>query len=127
MLSRFTALSLATVASSIAALAQNSPLTTILSFNDGSGGGQPSYSNLIADSAGDLYSAAQQGGVVNQSCPSGCGVVFKLVPPGGFIPPSVNNSPVDSAKLPFRSDPLNQRLNLFFLSSEHYGAFSFVK
>jgi uncharacterized repeat protein (TIGR03803 family) len=83
MLSRFTALFLATVASSIAALAQNSPLTTILSFNDGSGGGQPSYSNLIADSAGDLYSAAQQGGVVNQSCPSGCGVVFKLVPPGG--------------------------------------------
>jgi hypothetical protein len=35
-------------------------------------------SNLIFDSAGNLYGAAAWGG--NQSCTGGCGLIFKLVP-----------------------------------------------
>lgn len=55
--------------------AQGQTLTTLLSFNDGGGGGFPE-STLIRDAKGNFYGTTYAGGVNN--CFDGCGVAFKL-------------------------------------------------
>jgi uncharacterized repeat protein (TIGR03803 family) len=50
---------------------------TVLHSFDNSDGANP-QSNLIFDSAGNLYGGTAWGG--NSSCDGGCGVIFKLVP-----------------------------------------------
>jgi uncharacterized repeat protein (TIGR03803 family) len=49
-------------------------------FTGGSDGFQPN-GTLIFDAAGNLYGVTSRGG--NQSCPTGCGTVYKLAPSGG--------------------------------------------
>lgn len=66
--------------------------TTIYSFTRGADGGYPT-STLILDPRGNLYGTASQGGTVNQTCPTGCGVVFELTPnPGGVWTETVLHS-----------------------------------
>ena len=48
---------------------------TLYSFTGGSDGANP-YGNLVRDSAGNLYGAAESGGL--NSCGGGCGVIFEL-------------------------------------------------
>jgi len=38
---------------------------------------------LVGDAAGNLYGTTTLGGKVNNDCPGGCGVVFKLDASGG--------------------------------------------
>jgi uncharacterized repeat protein (TIGR03803 family) len=51
----------------------------LYTFKDGADGGNP-VSNLIFDTAGNLYGLAEDGGTVNSGCLYGCGVVFELSP-----------------------------------------------
>jgi uncharacterized repeat protein (TIGR03803 family) len=53
--------------------------TVLYSFAGGASGGGP-LSVLIRDPTGNLYGTASGGGVYNNSCSGGCGVVFKLAP-----------------------------------------------
>ena len=49
-------------------------------FTGGKDGGNPSYDQLIFDSAGNLYGTTLRGGNLNTCSGYGCGVVFKLTP-----------------------------------------------
>jgi hypothetical protein len=49
------------------------------SFN---GDGISPYAGLAFDASGNLYGATEAGGTLNQSCPDGCGIIFKLAPVG---------------------------------------------
>jgi uncharacterized repeat protein (TIGR03803 family) len=51
--------------------------TVLHTFSFGADGALPS-SGLVLDTAGNLYGTAPRGG--NTTCPSGCGVVFKITP-----------------------------------------------
>jgi len=53
--------------------------TILYNFTGGADGGTP-IAGLVADSNGVLYGAARDAGIVNNSCSSGCGVVFKVQP-----------------------------------------------
>lgn len=55
-------------------------LTTLYTFAGGTDGRDPR--RLIRDSLGNLYGPASSGGIVNQSCSAGCGVVFEITPDG---------------------------------------------
>jgi uncharacterized repeat protein (TIGR03803 family) len=54
-------------------------LTLLYDFKGGSDGDAP-YASLVVDAAGNLYGTAAYGGTINNACPSGCGVVFKITP-----------------------------------------------
>jgi len=54
---------------------------TVLHSFQGPDGSGP-QSNVVRDSAGNLYAAALQGGLVNTNCFFGCGTVIKLEPNG---------------------------------------------
>jgi uncharacterized repeat protein (TIGR03803 family) len=57
---------------------------TVLHNFTGVDGSSPSYS-MTMDAAGNLYGATSTGGnSTASSCPSGCGVVYKMDPAGGF-------------------------------------------
>ncbi len=58
--------------------------TTLYTFTDGSDGGFPT-AKMSIDSSGNLFGTAAQGGIVNQSCPEGCGVVFELTTNGSGV------------------------------------------
>ena len=51
---------------------------TLYQFTGGSDGGTPD--TMIMDRNGVIYGTTNYAGVVNGSCPSGCGVVFRLAP-----------------------------------------------
>jgi uncharacterized repeat protein (TIGR03803 family) len=55
-------------------------ITTVWSFSGGSDGGGPS-GGLLADDTGALYGTTYYGGGASDTCPFGCGTVFKLTPP----------------------------------------------
>ena len=55
--------------------------TVLHTFGGGSDGGAP-YSGVIIDVQGNLYGTALFGGDLTQCSGAGCGVVFKLSPPG---------------------------------------------
>ncbi len=57
--------------------AQAQTLSVLHSFTSGGGGAYPG-AGLSMDRAGNLYGTASEGGVVTDSCPNGCGTVFKL-------------------------------------------------
>ena len=42
--------------------------------------GEAGSSRVVIDAAGNLYGTAAYGGVVNQACPQGCGVVWEITP-----------------------------------------------
>jgi uncharacterized repeat protein (TIGR03803 family) len=65
----------ATILARPAAEAQT--LSVLHPFTSGVGGAYPS-AGLSMDRAGNLYGTASEGGVVTDSCPNGCGTVFKL-------------------------------------------------
>ena len=54
----------------------------LYSFTGGADGGDPNGAStdavLVRDREGNLYGTASYGGLVNNNCPSGCGVVFKI-------------------------------------------------
>jgi hypothetical protein len=54
---------------------------TLYEFTGASDGGNPS--TVIMDNTGTIYGTTTSGGTFNSSCPSGCGVVFKLTPNNG--------------------------------------------
>jgi uncharacterized repeat protein (TIGR03803 family) len=55
---------------------------TIYSFNGGSSDGGYPYAKMVMDSSGALYGTTTSGGLLAANCPpSGCGTVFRLVPP----------------------------------------------
>jgi len=58
-------------------LLQAHTYTVLYTFTGGTDGGDP-YGGVIRDSAGNLYSTTYLGGLINSTCTSGCGVVFKL-------------------------------------------------
>jgi uncharacterized repeat protein (TIGR03803 family) len=60
--------------------------TVLYNFTGGVDGGLTTGydGHLILDSAGNLYGAASQGGIVNSNCPSGCGVTYRLSPQGTY-------------------------------------------
>jgi uncharacterized repeat protein (TIGR03803 family) len=49
----------------------------LYSFTGGADGGNPE-AGVMSDSAGNLYGTTVFGGTINATCPSGCGVVYKL-------------------------------------------------
>ena len=51
--------------------------TVLYNFTGGGDGAQP-VASLLVDSKGNLYGTAELGGVFNDTCPSGCGVVFEV-------------------------------------------------
>jgi uncharacterized repeat protein (TIGR03803 family) len=53
--------------------------TVIYGFPDASNGFEP-IGGLVFDKQGNLYGTTTAGGIVNLSCPVGCGVVYKLTP-----------------------------------------------
>jgi uncharacterized repeat protein (TIGR03803 family) len=53
---------------------------TVLYTFTGAPDGDSPYGSLIADPAGNLYGTTSYGGVVNQPCPIGCGIIFRLTP-----------------------------------------------
>jgi uncharacterized repeat protein (TIGR03803 family) len=53
----------------------------LYSFTGGADGGEP-HGRLTLDSKGNLYGTTYDGGIVNASCPTGCGTVFELSPSG---------------------------------------------
>ena len=50
-------------------------------FQGTSDGGNPN--TLFMDGSGTIYGTTQAGGIFNQSCTYGCGVIFRLVPENG--------------------------------------------
>jgi uncharacterized repeat protein (TIGR03803 family) len=52
----------------------------LYAFTGGADGGFPT--GVIVDGKGNLYGTAADGGIVNDNCPGGCGVVFKLARDG---------------------------------------------
>lgn len=51
----------------------------LYSFTATNGDGAfPWYGSLVRDSAGNLYGTTESGGIFDQSCPFGCGTVFKV-------------------------------------------------
>jgi uncharacterized repeat protein (TIGR03803 family) len=46
------------------------------------GDGQQPYAGVVFDRAGNLYGTTESGGTVNQTCPQGCGTIYKLTPDG---------------------------------------------
>ena len=56
---------------------------TILYTFHGAPDGDSPYGSLLMDSAGNLYGTTAYGGVVNASCPIGCGTIFKLTMTSG--------------------------------------------
>jgi len=52
---------------------------TIYEFSGGADGAQPS-GDLVVDSSGNIYGTTLYGGIVNSTCSTGCGTVFKLSP-----------------------------------------------
>jgi uncharacterized repeat protein (TIGR03803 family) len=53
--------------------------TVLYSFPGGADGSSPE-AGLVLDAAGNLYGTTVFGGITNDNCTSGCGVVFKLTP-----------------------------------------------
>ena len=53
--------------------------SVLYSFTGGADGSSP-FDGLVMDRAGNLYGTTEVGGNFNNSCPEGCGVVFKVVP-----------------------------------------------
>jgi uncharacterized repeat protein (TIGR03803 family) len=53
--------------------------SVLYSFTDLADGGSP-FDGLVLDNAGNLYGTTEIGGNFNNSCPEGCGVVFKVTP-----------------------------------------------
>jgi len=53
--------------------------TILCNFTGAADGGSP-IAGLTADSKGNLYGLARDGGIVNSSCAYGCGVIFKVKP-----------------------------------------------
>ena len=53
--------------------------TVLHSFTGGTDGFEPE-SALVMDAAGNLYGTTNFGGIVNDECAGGCGVVFKITP-----------------------------------------------
>ena len=51
----------------------------LYSFTGGVDGASP-FDGLVIDGAGNLYGTTEIGGNFNNSCPEGCGVVFKVAP-----------------------------------------------
>jgi uncharacterized repeat protein (TIGR03803 family) len=60
--------------------------TVLYNFTGGPDGGfvQGYDGHPILDSAGNLYGATSWGGIVNKTCPEGCGVLFRLSPSGVY-------------------------------------------
>jgi uncharacterized repeat protein (TIGR03803 family) len=53
--------------------------SVLYSFTGGTDGASP-FDGLVMDAAGNLYGTTEIGGNFGNSCPEGCGVVFKVVP-----------------------------------------------
>jgi uncharacterized repeat protein (TIGR03803 family) len=53
--------------------------TILHNFTNGADGSDP-IAGLTADSKGNLYGLARDGGTVNSNCSQGCGVIFKIKP-----------------------------------------------
>ncbi len=73
--------------------------TVLYSFTGGIDGANPTYSNVIFDSAGNLYGTTRRGGANRQ------GVAFKLTPSGGTWSESVLHSFAGSKKHSFGCFP----------------------
>jgi len=58
-------------------------LTTLYTFGYPYDTGEYPTGDVIFDSTGNLYGAAEFGGIQNQDCYSGCGTIFELSPSGG--------------------------------------------
>jgi uncharacterized repeat protein (TIGR03803 family) len=56
--------------------------TTLYFFGTSQQDGITPYAGLIFDKQGNLYGTTNQGGVRGTACPTGCGTVFELSPPG---------------------------------------------
>ena len=69
------------VAFAVVAFAQTSPLFRTLHTFDGTDGVYP-WATLVQAQDGNFYGTTQRGG--DTSCPSGCGVIFKITPGGAF-------------------------------------------
>ena len=57
--------------------------TVLHFFSDRAGDGWWSWSSLIEDRHGALYGTTGSGGIMSCGGDTGCGIVFKLVPPSG--------------------------------------------
>ncbi len=83
---RKAALGAAAVVLAVAGDAQAAAYTPIYSFPDATTAANPG-GGLYRDSKGALYGTTLSGGIIDvMKCPSGCGVVFKLVPPNANKP-----------------------------------------
>ncbi len=60
--------------------------SVLYAFTGGGDGAAPYGARPVFDAAGNLYGTAFGGGLVNQNCPAGCGLVYELEPSnGGWI------------------------------------------
>jgi uncharacterized repeat protein (TIGR03803 family) len=81
----------------LAAVAQSQTFTVLYSFTGGSDGGNP-LAGVVQDPTGNLYGTTDYGGDLNNSCPAGCGVVYKLDAAGAeTVLHTFTGSPSDAA------------------------------
>src|SRR3954463_13364850 len=64
-----------------ASLAQSQVFNQLYNFQGSSDGGHP-FSNVVRDTAGNIYGTAYSGGTFANCSYPGCGVVYKLDPAG---------------------------------------------
>ena len=95
------------------ALAQT--YTVIHNFSGGADGSAP-QAGLSRDVSGNFYGTASNGGVVNENCPQGCGVTFKLTHRGsGWIltPLYEFNGPMSDGAFPLAAPAIGSNGTLY--------------
>jgi uncharacterized repeat protein (TIGR03803 family) len=83
------------------------------------------YAGLAFGTVGNLYGTTLRGGASSASCPSGCGVVFKLKPTSSGWSETVLHNLIGFGKNPFGPVILDPAGNIYGTASDGYHAFDY--